>query len=915
MPLSATANFRAGPRILPALPLALAAIMLANLLVSPAVCAPQVRPALVYVEPSQDDLLLVAIQLGQTTLSSDLDGYLCQGGIFLPLGELCRLLEFGVSTNPAAGTANGSLASPNHIFSLDLVKRQAVVDGKPLPVRPEMIQLHRNDIYVDVRLLSQWLPVDLDFSKSDAMVRVHAREPLPILMRMERQKKATRAEASMGLQDNGYELVSNPYRMFGFSAVDQRLTLSMTPSGEGGQPPIAYSTMAAGDLFGMGTTAMLFSNGVSQTPTGRLTLSRIDPSASLLGGLSARSLYLGDIYAPAQPLLLRSRPARGLMVSSYPINQQDQFDTHTFQGTILPGWDVELYRDDVLIDYKMASDDGRYEFRDVPLLFGLNVFKLVFYGPRGERREEEKRFNVGRSLISPGQFYYRMAMNGTNDSPAKFVLQNDYGLRRDLSINTTVSSLRLDGQDQDYASVGLRSCLGGVFFQSDTAFERGGGSATELALQTMIGNVSVGLRHTMLDDFTSEIYLPHTDQLRSLTSLRLDGIRMPSRLHLSQMSLGIETERTALGARTTRFTDRISTTIHGLRLSHYMDFETQDLPGVGQQSVISRTLVVSKRFRHTELRGELHSGISSGSQLNDLLLSVERDLPRGRILSAGVLRSADTGQTSVMASYNKNQGSCGLGYTARYDSWLGVSAGVNLFLGLGLEPREGTIHSDANSMAQTGAASLRAFLDSNANGKIDSGEKPLEGVKFAVNSTIRDSKTDANGVALLTGLQGYQPIDVSVVESSLEDPLWIPEKKGFRLMPRVGSALMLDVPIIATGEISGTVRLNESGVLRECPGAKIELVDGTGNVIMAVQSEYDGFFMLSKVLPGKYALRLAADQMAFADCVAASRTLEVPAAGAYLDGLDIALVRGESSPATTASEPEPNRAESPVGGG
>ena len=40
----------------------------------------------------------------------------------------------------------------------------------------------------------------------------------------------------------------------------------------------------------------------------------------------------------------------------------------------------------------------------------------------------------------------------------------------------------------------------------------------------MVGNVSVGLRHTRLRDFTSEIYLPHLDPLEFRTSLRFDGI-------------------------------------------------------------------------------------------------------------------------------------------------------------------------------------------------------------------------------------------------------------------------------------------------------------------------------------------------------------------------------------------------------
>ncbi len=899
---------------MPALTLVLAMAAFVNPFAMPVSFAAGTGDAILpFVEPPQDDLLLVALQLDQHILSRDLDGYMHGDSILLPIGELCRLLEMGVTVDPASGTASGTLASAKHYLEVDLRRNTAVVDGKPVPFEPEMVQLHRNDVYVDARLLSQWLPVNLEFSQRDAMVRVRPREPLQIQMRAERQNKAARATASMGLQDNGYELVSNPYRAFGFSAVDQRLTLSLSPSSNRSSTAV-YSTLAAGELFGMGAVGAIFNNGGS--PITRLTLSRVDLDASLLGGLRARSFVLGDVYCPVQPLLLRSRPGRGLIISSYPINQQDHFDTHTFQGTILPGWDVELYRDDVLIDYRPASEDGRYEFRDVPLLFGLNTFKLVFYGPRGERREEERRFNVGRSLISPGHYYYRLALNGQDDSAGRFLFQNDYGLSRDLSIHTTLSALRLeDGIDRQYASIGFRSCLGGVFIQTDTAFQKSGGSAAELALQAMVGNVSVGLRHTRLRDFTSEIYLPHLDPLEFRTSLRFDGIRMPSRLHLSQMSLGIETERYASGVRITRLTDRISANIKGLRLSHYMDYETTDQPGLGQRSIATRTLVVSKRFRHTELRGEMRSGLSPGSKVNEVMLSVERFLRNGRILTAGIMHSAETGRTSVIASYNRNQGSCGLGYLARYDSGMGATAGINMFLGLGVEPRTGTIHTDASSMAQSGVVSLRTFLDANANGQVDADEKPLEGIKFAVNSHVRDARTNADGVALLTGLQANQPVDISVVESSLEDPLWISKKKGYRLLPRVGSAMLLDIPIVATGEVSGTVRLNDSGAVRECSGVKLELVDHTDNVVMTVRSEYDGFFVFSKVLPGKYTVRVAERQIGSSRWGAPSREIDIPAIGSYVDGLDFALSPSEMPAATTASQPVAHDDAPEVGGG
>jgi hypothetical protein len=70
-------------------------------------------------------------------------------------------------------------------------------------------------------------------------------------------------------------------------------------------------------------------------------------------------------------------------VSSFPLQLQSQFDRQSFRGELPPGWEVELYRGAELLAYAQSRADGLYEFLDVPLLFGLNVFRLELYGPQG----------------------------------------------------------------------------------------------------------------------------------------------------------------------------------------------------------------------------------------------------------------------------------------------------------------------------------------------------------------------------------------------------------------------------------------------------------------------------------------------------------------------------------------------------
>ncbi len=78
------------------------------------------------------------------------------------------------------------------------------------------------------------------------------------------------------------------------------------------------------------------------------------------------------------------------------------FETIDFRGDLASGFEVELYRNDTLVGSTRDAVNGQYEFRKVPVDFGLNVFRLVFYGPQGQRREDVRRISVGDGRLAKG---------------------------------------------------------------------------------------------------------------------------------------------------------------------------------------------------------------------------------------------------------------------------------------------------------------------------------------------------------------------------------------------------------------------------------------------------------------------------------------------------------------------------------
>ena len=52
-------------------------------------------------------------------------------------------------------------------------------------------------------------------------------------------------------------------------------------------------------------------------------------------------------------------------------------------------------QNDVLQGTQSTADRGQYEFLAVPLTQGVNVIRIVTYGPRGQRSEETRIINAG----------------------------------------------------------------------------------------------------------------------------------------------------------------------------------------------------------------------------------------------------------------------------------------------------------------------------------------------------------------------------------------------------------------------------------------------------------------------------------------------------------------------------------------
>jgi hypothetical protein len=849
-------------------------------------------------------VLLFALQLEQTPLSGTFPAFPVRDGFIIPLGELCRQLDLAVQTDPAKGLASGFLLDESRRFSLDVLAGIATAGGVRLPVDRSRVELHGDDIYVDTRLLSQWLPLDFRVDPRAAVITVIPREPLPLQLRWKRERDQGRARNAPA--PPSFTREPSPYRLWEVPMVDETLRITgRSEPGAGRALSGQSTTFATGDFLYLSTSLYAVLDSHQGFPEFRMALGRRDPLGGLLGPLDATEFAFGDVLDPGLNLLSLPYSGTGALVTNFPLQRENAFDRHSFQGALPPGWQVELYRNQALVGFQGSRADGRYEFLNVPLYYGWNDFRLVFYGPQGQRREEVAHFDVSESQTPEGAFQYRLVGADPATAGKRAQLEGRYGFSRQLAMDLNVATLDLDGVRHTYTQAALHGFWKPLSGSLSAATDSAGGSIAETGLRTRLGTWSLSARQAELrDGFVSEVFRPVYGRVRRRSTLEASALLPSLERAWFTLDLGGSRDQLVSGGTVDRLTSRLSTSYGGYFLSNQVNRTQGRGADLAFPATTTGDFLASKYFRGFSLRGQAEYQISGARRFNALSVTAETPLLRPFLLRAGFTHAVANHESIVQLGANKTQGAYSLGLDLSWSNRSRLTADLVVRVGLGRDPRSRKLYTQAQTMATFGAVSARAFLDTNGNGVKDPGEKPLEGVGFLVNGAQQPRRTDAHGLAYLNNLSGDMDANLSLATSTLEDPLMRPGRPGVRITPRQGHVREVDLPVIILGEATGTAFVRRDGGVQELPGLRLELLDAAGKPVRTLRTGFDGFFDATELPAGTYQLRVdpqEAQRLGLAP--PKPRSLVIGAEGTLLDGQDFILEAPAGKPAASPSLP------------
>nr|WP_320133359.1 carboxypeptidase-like regulatory domain-containing protein [uncultured Holophaga sp.] len=832
--------------------------------------------------PLAEDTLLLQPRLesgpDSRALSDSLEALPVGNRIFLPLGELCRLLSFGIRLDQNASGASGFFIQEQRIFRLDTRSGHVQIGRKTSPLPQDQWRRGTTELYIDPALLAKWFPLKFQIDPKASEVVITPTERLPIQDQWQRDHLLT-GRGPQGTEPLAVPIHRVPYAFLSMPMVDLSMSASHVQKDSEGGP--SGTALLAGDLFWMSAQATIVRDENASMHQSTFTLFREDPRASLLGPLHARNLELGSLLVSPSLELGGSLPqARGVLLDNFPLAYRSRFAARTFHGPLLEGWSVELYQNSGLVGYQRSRGDGQYEFKDIQLRFGTNEFRLVFHGPFGEIREERSRMDIQEDQPPPGTFYYRIlgARPVVPDLDASqsdfnvvresfqhplFMAQAEYGLSRTLALHSAVSDLYLpDGLAHRYDEIGGRLLTNRFSLQGNASREVTDGAEPGLAANAVF---RTGFSYSSFQLQRSEYRrgfqvieemgnTSNPQLLRNRTLAQYDANTTLARIPAS-MTFAYNGKRYTDGTSTETANAKTTLTFSNSQFSPGLAYT---FASSTQSPAWDLEMYWSSRYRQTEFQANLAAHRQAGATtLQSWGCLANYTTLKGVSFQSELRGSQKLADTTLLGSVSRQQGTFGYGAELQYGQNTGYGIRLRLQASFGREPRSHRWMTQATSTATAGAISAVTFLDANSNGRRDPGERLIEGGQITVANNTMDNQIKDHRITFISGLAKNQELDIRLDDSGLEEPSLLATVKSYRIIPRPGAVYQLDFPVGVFGSVDGTLRYHKGTHKTELPGVEVELTNAARKVRLQQRSAYDGYFEFNNVPPGDYVLSLS----------------------------------------------------------
>ncbi|MAQ71931.1 MAG: hypothetical protein CL565_07025 [Alphaproteobacteria bacterium] len=855
--------------------------------------------------------LLFRPKIDQLVFDIDILAVKRQGGIYLSFLDMISVLDFAIDYDDENYTAQGWFLREDWSFGLDYEERKIISRGEAYDLNEENTFIENGELYFREGFLESIFALDLDFDIGQQYVLIDSEYPLP---RIAAENRKNRRFGYGGRNRAELPRKDIPYKNFDINTLDLSLSASKrrTRNSEEAFNRTFSTAVAEGDVLQhKAYTQVNFSNeyGLNNVVA---RLSRQSEEPKLLGPLKAREYVLGDTDTVDLPLTGDSGQEVGVSVTNNPL-EIDDFSTTDISGDAIPGYDVELYRNGILIDVITVDESGRYLFNDIELFAGDNIFELFFYGPQGQIRFDTVNVPVTEALLSTQQNTYTFSStlaeqqlynareNNDEDVGTPHVAGRYNFFLGDVLAYAGFRARQTQGESQAFLAGGFNKIIGSTIIDGDLGVDKDGETAAELGARRNI----FGWDTIVNGRVNTEEYNPDGSENPSVMQLSANVRRNfipPIGDRATVQAAGLYS-KTADGGTVTRANLAVANNFGRVNVSNNLVYQNNDVTNFNTNlddsdfdaERVNNTLSVRGNFGKWLARGGFNYEVVPDHELQRVFSQITY---RPTLNFSGDLfvdHEPSLDLTTARLNLNYLNENFRLTPYVEKDNQGGYGVGVALNTSIVDDPPDEEPLFTSDRLIGRGYASGFVFFDKNGNMIFDGDDEPLPEVVVESINIKRRALTDEKGYALVKGLNEGKATDIHVDEETLPDAFMFSANEGYSIFPRAGSMPEINFPIQLAGEIDGTVSIYRNyndDAPRAARLVTVQLVplEGRQRKVITTETAGDGFFVFPKVPPGRYAMLVAPDDQKDLEVgQAAVQYIDVGYDGPVFYGKNIAL--------------------------
>lgn len=301
-----------------------------------------------------------------------------------------------VSSNRDTLSAEYPLGEPVSIIRSAGVARRRT---RELALAPGSVLEVDDELYVEATMLCRVLGLSIQLDIAELKLTIVPDSRLPVV---EQARNRLRYAALGGGRDGepAHAAPSIRRELFGSIAFDWSLLGTLQRGNEGGAGVVQLGGPFLYGVLNLGLSGEL--RRLGPTPV-RASLDHAGwqmtfPDLSLLQRVSVEM----------SPGIGRGSYAASL--SNIPVVPRRIFGARDLEGFTQPGWDVEMYEGNTLVEVTHADEQGRYRFT-IPVGYGATTRTIQQVGPHGERISEQRSFQLNPWLIPSGEVQYTLRLS------------------------------------------------------------------------------------------------------------------------------------------------------------------------------------------------------------------------------------------------------------------------------------------------------------------------------------------------------------------------------------------------------------------------------------------------------------------------------------------------------------------------